>query len=102
MNIQHFHDPRTGTLTYVVSEEASRTAVVIDPVMDYDASTGRVYFESAETVARYLDERGYSVPYVLDTHAHADHLSGAQFFRERYGARTVIGSGITRVSTATS
>jgi len=58
MRIQHFHDPRTGTLTYVVSDEDSLTAVVIDSVMDYDAKSGRVFFESAENVASYIDERG--------------------------------------------
>lgn len=97
MRIQHFHDPRTGTLSYVVSDEVQRTAVVIDPVMDYDARSGRVYFESAEAISTYLDEHGLAVPFVLDTHAHADHLSALQFFKERYGSRTVIGAGIVRV-----
>ncbi len=97
MKIQHFYDERTGTLSYVVADDASRTAVVIDSVADYDISSGRVWFESAETIARFLDESGYGVPFVLDTHAHADHLTAAPFFKERYGAKTVIGASITKV-----
>lgn len=97
MNIQHFYDQRTGTLSYVVSDDAEKRAVVIDPVMDYEARSGRVYFESAESIAAYLDGRGLAVPFVLDTHAHADHLSALQFFKERYGSRTVIGAGIPAV-----
>lgn len=97
MKIQHFYDERTGTLSYVVSDDAETTAVVIDPVTDYDARSGRVFHESAEAIARYLDEHGLAVPFALDTHAHADHLSALQFFRERYGSRTVIGAGITTV-----
>lgn len=97
MKIQHFHDERTGTLSYVVSDDAEATAVVIDPVMDHDLRSGRVFHESAETIAGYLDEHGLAVPFVLDTHAHADHLSALQFFRERYGSRTVIGAGIPAV-----
>jgi glyoxylase-like metal-dependent hydrolase (beta-lactamase superfamily II) len=97
MKIQHFHDPRTGSFTYVVSDDASKTAVVIDAVMDYEPKSGRVFFESAETVARYIDENGFSVPFVLDTHTHADHLTAMPFFRVRYGAKSVIGSGVTTV-----
>jgi len=97
MIIQHFYDTRTGTLSYVVADEGSRTAVVIDAVTDYDPPSGRVFHESAESVARYIDAAGYSVPFVLDTHAHADHFSAMPFFRERYGAKTVIGAGITAV-----
>ena len=97
MKVQHFYDRRTGSLTYVVADDASRTAVVIDPVMDYDPKAGRVYLESAEVVASYIDQAGYQIPFVLDTHPHADHMSAMQFFRERYGAKTVIGKQVTAV-----
>jgi glyoxylase-like metal-dependent hydrolase (beta-lactamase superfamily II) len=97
MKIQHFFDKRTATLTYVVYDEATKVGVVIDSVMDFDPKNGRTWHESSEAVARYIDRQGLTIPYVLDTHAHADHLSGMAYFKERYGARTVIGRFITTV-----
>lgn len=97
MRIQHFFDERTSTLSYVVVDEPSRTALVIDPVADYEPRAARIGHEGCQAIADWIDERGLSVPVVLDTHAHADHLTGMPFFRERYGARGVIGRHITRV-----
>jgi glyoxylase-like metal-dependent hydrolase (beta-lactamase superfamily II) len=97
MKIQHFFDKRTATLTYVVHDEATKMGVVIDSVMDFDPKNCRTWHESNETVARYIDRQGLTIPYVLDTHAHADHLSGMAYFKEHYGARTVIGRFITIV-----
>ena len=91
-----FHEP-TSTLTYLVSDPESRTAVVIDPVRDFDAASGRTGWASAEEVAARVEELGVALPFAIDTHAHADHLSGLPFFKERYGARTVIGARITEV-----
>ena len=90
MKIQHFFDPATSTLTYVVHDGA--TAVVIDTVLDYEPKSARTSTKSAETVARYIDKRRLSVPYVVDTHAHADHMTAMPYFKKRYGARTVTGS----------
>ena len=86
VKIQHFFDEQTSTLSYVVHD--GRSAVVIDPVRDYDPKSGRTSWSSADKVAAYLDREGLEVPYVIDTHAHADHLTGLPFFKERYGART--------------
>lgn len=91
MKIQHFYDERTFTLTYVVYDEAARVGVVIDPVRDYDPKSGRTWNESSERVAAFVDGLGLTIPYALETHAHADHLSGVPYFAERYGAETVIG-----------
>jgi len=66
--------------------------VVTDPVLDYDPKSARTSFKSAEDVAKYIDERHLAIPYVIDTHAHADHLTAMPFFKKRYGARTVTGS----------
>lgn len=85
-------DPRSSTLTYVVHD--GRDGVVIDPVRDYDPKSGHTSWAPAEEVARYVDEQGLRIAYVVDTHAHADHMSGLPFFRERYGARTVTGSRV--------
>jgi glyoxylase-like metal-dependent hydrolase (beta-lactamase superfamily II) len=79
MKIQHFFDKRTSTLTYVVHDEAAKVGVVIDSLMDFDPKSGRTWHESCATIAQYIDKAGLTIPYVLDTHAHADHLSGMAF-----------------------
>lgn len=95
MRIQHFFDPESSTLTYVVDD--GRAAVVIDPVRDFDAASGHTAWTSSEAVAAYLERERLEVPWVIDTHAHADHLSGLPFFRERHGARTVTGARVGEV-----
>ncbi len=100
MKIQEFYDARTSTLTYVVFDEAERVGVVIDSVLDFDAPSGRTWTESADQVARFLETNRIRLPFVLDTHAHADHLSAMPYFRERFGAKTVIGAHITEVQHA--
>jgi glyoxylase-like metal-dependent hydrolase (beta-lactamase superfamily II) len=97
MIIHPFFDPATFTLTYVVFDPASKDAVVIDPVLDYDPLTSTTGTASFEKVAAFLHEQGLRVPYVLETHAHADHLSAAQWFKRRFEARTVIGERICEV-----
>jgi glyoxylase-like metal-dependent hydrolase (beta-lactamase superfamily II) len=91
MKIQHFFDDQTFTLTYLVYHDDTRTGVVIDSVMDFEPTSGRTDSRSNDKVAEFIDERGLAIPYVLDTHAHADHLTGFQYFKDRYGAETVIG-----------
>jgi glyoxylase-like metal-dependent hydrolase (beta-lactamase superfamily II) len=95
VHIQHFFDPRTSTLTYVAHEGGR--GVVIDPVRDYDAASGHTSWASAEAVARYVDGEGLEIPFVIDTHAHADHMSGLPFFQERYGAASVTGARVGEV-----
>ena len=95
MQIQHFFDASTGTLTYVVHD--ARAAVVIDPVRDYDPKSGRVSWTSAEKVAAYIERAGLAVAYVIDTHAHADHMTGLPYFKQRHGARSVTGAGIGEI-----
>jgi len=86
MKIQHFFHEDTSTLTYVVSDPVAAVGIVIDPVRDYDPANARTSHDSAEAVARYIDGEGLKIPYVVDTHAHADHLTALPFFAERYGA----------------
>jgi glyoxylase-like metal-dependent hydrolase (beta-lactamase superfamily II) len=92
MRIERFFDEATWTLTYLVDDGAN--AVVIDSVRDYEARSGRTSWRSAEKIAAVIDERKLAVHYVIDTHAHADHLSGMPFFEDRYGARTVTGARV--------
>lgn len=89
MLLEHFFDKATATLTYLVADEATGEAAVIDPLMDYDPRSGRTSWASCEAIARIVDARGLSLRWALETHVHADHLSGTAFFRDRYGARTV-------------
>lgn len=98
MRIQHFFDEHTWTLSYVVHDD--RIGVVIDPVRDYDPKNGRTSWCSCEAIARYLDREGIEVPYVIDTHAHADHMTGIPFFKSRHGARSVTGSRVGVVQRA--
>jgi glyoxylase-like metal-dependent hydrolase (beta-lactamase superfamily II) len=95
MHVEAFFDPNTSTLSYVVHD--GHTGVVIDPVRDYDAASGHTCWASAEAVAAYIDGKRLAIPYAIDTHAHADHLSGLPFFRERYGAQSVTGARIGEV-----
>jgi glyoxylase-like metal-dependent hydrolase (beta-lactamase superfamily II) len=98
MEIKSFFDPRTFTLTYVVFDPATKDAVIIDPVMDYDPVGSKVFTESVDAVTSFVKENELKPHYILETHAHADHLSGAQILKDRFeGAKAVIGSHITVV-----
>jgi glyoxylase-like metal-dependent hydrolase (beta-lactamase superfamily II) len=91
-----FHEP-TFTATHVVREPAGPAAAIIDPVLDYDAASGRTSTKSADTLVAYVEERGLEVAWILETHAHADHLSAAAYLREKLGAKVAIGAEIGRV-----
>ena len=97
MQTQGFFDPETSTVTYLVFDAASRDAIVIDPVLDYDALASRTATRSVERLAAFARERNLRVHHVLETHPHADHLSGAQWLRRQLGARIAIGERICEV-----
>ena len=92
--IEAFFDDVTKTLSYVVWDRATRHAAVIDPVLDFDIRSGRVATTSADRILVYLAEHGLAVDWILETHAHADHLSSAQYLRRRTGGRVAIGADI--------
>jgi glyoxylase-like metal-dependent hydrolase (beta-lactamase superfamily II) len=94
---QAFFDPATWTVTYVVSDNASQRAAIIDPVLDYDFKSGRTSTTSVDKVLAYVAEKGLRVDWILETHAHADHLSGAHYLRDRVGGRIAIGENIRAV-----
>ena len=89
-----FHSP-TGTWSYVV--HAGSDAVVIDPVLDFTAASGVVATGSAHGLLDFVADQGLRLHHVLETHAHADHLSAAAFLRARSGAQVAIGAGIREV-----
>ena len=95
--VQAFFDPATSTVTYLVHDPATRVAAIIDPVLDFDAASGRTATHSADVILAATAEQGLTVQWVLETHAHADHLSAAQHLREKTGADVVIGQHITTV-----
>lgn len=97
MQIEAFFDPYTFTLTYVVFDPESRDAVVIDPVLDYDPLAAQTSTRSVEKVAAFLREHDLRLHYVLETHAHADHLSGGQYLKRHFGAKVGIGARIRKV-----
>lgn len=94
---QAFFDPTTRTVSYVVSDNATNTAAVIDPVLDYDFRSGHTDTKAADQVLSYLKDKGLRVEWILETHAHADHLSGARYLQERVGGRIAIGENIREV-----
>jgi glyoxylase-like metal-dependent hydrolase (beta-lactamase superfamily II) len=97
VKIRSFFDPATFTLTYVVLDPETRDAIVIDPVLDYDPAASQTSTTSVEAVAAFIDAERLRVHYVLETHAHADHLSGAQLLKRRFDAKIAIGARITEV-----
>jgi len=90
-------DPATWTVTYVVHNGPGTTCAIIDPVLDYDPKAGRTSHTSAEKVIDYVQSNHLSVAWILETHAHADHLSAAPYLKARLGGRLAIGSHITDV-----
>jgi glyoxylase-like metal-dependent hydrolase (beta-lactamase superfamily II) len=95
--IQPFFDPKTWTVSYVVADGVTKQAAVIDPVLDYDFKSGHTDTQSADAVLTYLQSNGMVVQWVLETHAHADHLSGARYIQERVGGKIAIGERIREV-----
>ncbi len=95
--IQGFHDPATGTVSYVVHDPVTRQAAVVDPVLDFDAASGRTGTRSADALLACLRTQGLSLQWILETHAHADHLSAAPYLKRQAGGLIAIGEHIRDV-----
>ena len=95
--VKAFFDDATFTVTYVVSDPATGRAAIIDPVLDFDAASGRTSTASADEVVAYVNDNTLTIDWILETHVHADHISGAPYLKERLGGQTAIGSGVTAV-----
>lgn len=95
--IEPFFDPATWTVSYVVSAGPGTACAIIDPVLDYDAKAGRTASGSAARIAKYVRKNELRVEWILETHAHADHLTAAHHLRDELGGRIAIGREVTRV-----
>ena len=95
--VQAFFDPATYTVTYVVADPGSRRCALVDTVLDYDPKSGRTSTKSADEVIAFVEAERLAVDWILETHAHADHLSAAQYLKQRLGGKVAIGELITRV-----
>ena len=95
--IRSFFDEATNTVSHIVADPATGAAAVIDPVLDYNPCSGRIGTASAEKLLADAKREGWSIGWVLETHAHADHLSAAAFIKDNTGATTAIGEGILKV-----
>ncbi len=97
IQIQPFFEPVTGTISYVLADPASRDAAIIDPVLDYDPASGRTRTAAADAILACVRSQGLTVQWILETHAHADHLSAAAYLRQQTGGRVAIGASIRQV-----
>ncbi len=96
-NVRAFFDEATFTVTYVVSDPDSGYAAVIDPVLDFDPASGRTSTNSADAVISHVEDNDLSVDWILETHVHADHLSGAPYIADKLGGTTGIGADVSAV-----
>jgi len=98
-SVQAFFDHATNTVSYIVHDPATKRAAIIDPVLDFTPRNGRIATTSADALLATAKAQGLEIVYLLETHAHADHLSAAHHLRQATGAPVVIGSHITQVQT---
>ena len=97
MHIESFFDEETFTVTYVVSDPVTKLPAVIHPVLDFDLASGRTSHASADKVIEYIGREGFKLELLLETHAHADHLSDGGYIRSALGGKIAIGEHIIDV-----
>ena len=92
-----FFDPQTNTISYVVKDPATTSCAIIDSVMDIDYAAGRITHDHADRMIAYIQERGLTLEWLIETHVHADHLSAAPYIQQKLGGKIGIGDKITVV-----
>jgi glyoxylase-like metal-dependent hydrolase (beta-lactamase superfamily II) len=100
VDVRGFFDPETGTVSYVVSDPATRRAAVVDSLLSFDPKSGRTSTASADAVIGCVREAGLTVDWLLETHVHADHLSALPYLKRQLGGRTGIGANLPAVQKA--
>jgi len=96
-DVKGFFDPNTFTISYVVSDPATKKAAIIDSVMDYAPHAGRLTHDSADALIDHVNAQGLDVEWLLETHVHADHVSAAPYLKDKVGGTLAIGAHITDV-----
>jgi len=94
-----FFDAATNTVSYVVKDPGSAACAVIDAVMDFDYAAGRISYHSADLVIEHIQSQGLTLEWLIETHVHADHLSGAPYIQGKLGGKIGIGENITVIQT---
>lgn len=98
MKIEVFYDSATFTLTYLVYSQKAKTGVIIDPVLNFDLASAKTTTQSADKILDFIKKNDLTIKYILETHAHADHLSSGEYLKSKLaGAKTAIGEGIKLV-----
>ena len=95
--VKAFFDPATWTVSYVVFDAPGGHCALVDSVLDYDPKSGRTRTDSANQLIAFVREQNLTVDWILETHAHADHLSAAPYLRKHLGGKIAIGGKITQV-----
>lgn len=96
-DVTGFYDPRTFSIQYVVADPATNACAIIDPVLDFDEKSGTVATANADRLLAFVEDKGLSVEWILDTHPHADHFTAASYLKGKTGAPTAIGEKVVSV-----
>lgn len=95
--IHSFFDKDTFTISHLVADPTTKRAAIIDSVLDFDPANGKLFQDNADRILRVIKKEGYTIDWILETHAHADHVTAAQYLKETLGGRVAIGEYITEV-----
>ena len=97
--VSSFFDNATNTISYVVSDPNGHSCAIIDSVLDFDFSSGRTNTAFADQIIAFIQQKGLTVEWLLESHVHADHLSAAPYLQEKVGGKIAIGENITKLQT---
>ncbi|GGP74654.1 MBL fold metallo-hydrolase [Shewanella ulleungensis] len=97
IRIDPFYHQSSQSVSYVVTDLASRQSAIIDPVLDFDIASGKITTELADSIIDHLDQNDFELEWILETHAHCDHISAACYIKQKRGGATGIGEHITKV-----
>jgi len=95
--VKAFFDDDSNTITYVVKDPTSNACAVVDSVLDFDYAAGRISYDSADEIIKYIEDNGLKLEWLIETHVHADHLSAAPYIQEHLGGKIGVGANITVV-----
>ena len=95
--VKGFFHKQSGTISYVVIDSTTNLCAILDTVLDFDYSTGSIFFEHADTVIDFVNENKLNVEWLIETHVHADHLSAAPYIQKKLGGKLCISKEIIKV-----